>query len=147
MVLGFGGDRFSPRKAQYCQQWLLLRQTRGLGSITAQIILMFDVSNNYFVVYWFVVALLYLFGRIAICIFDFGFFNANHVFLFYVFPISRFIRCWYALMAIVFCIERHNIVNKFFLLSNKRQRLDGVQMLYGLMYIIKLLCCFCAIAV
>lgn len=124
--LCFDGDRFSPRKVQYCQQCLLLRQTRGLDSITAQIILMFDVSNNnYFVAYWFVVALLYLFGRIVICFFDFGVLNANHVFLFYVFPISRFIRCWYALMAIVFCIERHNIVNKFFLLSNKRQRLDG----------------------
>ena len=94
---------------------LLFRQTRGLGSMTTQTILMFDVSNNnYFVVYWFVVALLYLFWRIAICFFDFGVLNANHVFLSYFFPISSFIRCWYALMAIVFCIEKYNIVNKLF---------------------------------
>lgn len=70
---------------------LLFRQTRGLGSMTTQTILMFDVSyNNYFAVYWFVVALLYLFGRMAICIFDFGVLNANHVFLSYSFSDKRF---------------------------------------------------------
>ena len=82
---------------------------------------MFDVSyNNYFVVYWFVVALLYLFSRIAICFFDFGVLNANHVFLSYSFPDKRFFSMMLGFAAIVFCLEKYNIDNNVLLFRQTR---------------------------